>query len=140
MPISIKDTFDMKGLPSSIGTVARYDWVQAEDGAVIQAIKKAGMIPFVKSNVPQLAMTFESENHVWGRALNPWNKDRSVGGSSGGEGALIAGRCSPLGLGSDLGGSIRIPAEFCGVFAFKPSSYRYSPKGHTYRSGIIQLL
>ena len=73
-------------------------------------MKNSGMIPFVKTNLPQLGMTFESNNVLWGRALNPWNTDRSVGGSSGGEGAIVACQGSPLGLGSDIGGSIRIPA------------------------------
>jgi fatty acid amide hydrolase len=68
------------------------------------------MIPFVKSNIPQLAMIYDSNNFLWGRALNPWNKNKTVGGSSGGEGGLIAARCSCIGLGSDIGGSIRIPS------------------------------
>lgn len=68
------------------------------------------MIPIVKSNIPQLGMTFETVNHLFGRATNPWDETRAVGGSSGGEAALIAGRCTPLGVGSDIGGSIRIPA------------------------------
>jgi len=68
------------------------------------------MIPFVRSNVSQLTMTFESTNYLWGRSINIWNKARTVGGSSGGEAGLIASRCSPLGLGTDIGGSLRIPA------------------------------
>lgn len=68
------------------------------------------MIPFVQTNVPQFGMTFETGNFLWGRSRNPWNKDRSVGGSSGGEGAMISSRCSILGVGSDIGGSIRIPS------------------------------
>jgi fatty acid amide hydrolase len=125
IPISLKDTIDIKGMASSIGSTARYDFKQPEDGAIVQVLKKSGMIPFVKSNVPQLAMTFESTNNLWGRATNPWDNTRAVGGSSGGEAALIAGRCSPLGIGSDIGGSVRIPSEFCGVYSFKPSSLRY---------------
>ena len=65
-------------------------------------------------------MTFESVNHIYGRALNPWNKSRAVGGSSGGEAALMASRCSIIGIGSDIGGSIRIPSSFCGVYGLKP--------------------
>jgi Asp-tRNA(Asn)/Glu-tRNA(Gln) amidotransferase A subunit family amidase len=68
------------------------------------------MIPFVQTNVPQIGMTCETHNNLWGRSLNPWNKSRSPGGSSGGEGAMISARCSILGVGSDNGGSIRIPA------------------------------
>jgi fatty acid amide hydrolase len=68
------------------------------------------MIPFVKSNVPQLAMIFESNNNLYGRAVNPWNPKRATGGSSGGEAGLLAAKCSPIGLGNDIGGSLRIPA------------------------------
>mmetsp|Transcript_14947 Transcript_14947/g.42538 ORF Transcript_14947/g.42538 Transcript_14947/m.42538 type:complete len:416 (+) Transcript_14947:147-1394(+) len=71
----------------------------------------------------------ESDNRIWGASLNPWSVDRTPGGSSGGEGALVGGRCSPLGLGSDIGGSIRIPGHFCGVPSFKPSSYRVTRGG-----------
>eukprot|EP01016_Furgasonia_blochmanni_P039553 TRINITY_DN4933_c0_g1_i2.p1 TRINITY_DN4933_c0_g1~~TRINITY_DN4933_c0_g1_i2.p1 ORF type:complete len:189 (+),score=19.26 TRINITY_DN4933_c0_g1_i2:600-1166(+) len=75
-------------------------------------------------------MAIESNNHIWGRALNPWNKERTSGGSSGGEGGLIASRCSPIGVGSDVGGSLRIPALYCGVYALKPSTKRMSVLGH----------
>lgn len=68
------------------------------------------MIPFVQTNVPQFGMAMETGNLLWGRTLNPWNKGRAVGGSSGGEGAIISARCSVLGVGSDIGGSIRIPS------------------------------
>jgi fatty acid amide hydrolase len=89
------------------------------------------MIPFIKSNVAQIAMTYESVNGLWGRVLNPWDKSRTAGGSSGGEGALIASRCTPIGTGADIGGSLRIPAEFCGIYSLKPSSHRLSFSGHT---------
>jgi fatty acid amide hydrolase len=88
------------------------------------------MIPFVQSNIPQFEMTAETNNHLWGRSLNPWNKSRAVGGSSGGEGGLLSSRCSLLGLGSDIGGSIRIPSDHCGVFGLKPSSRRISNVYH----------
>lgn len=65
-------------------------------------------------------MTFESTNNIFGRALNPWNLSRATGGSSGGEAGLLAARCSVIGVGSDIGGSIRIPAAFCGVYGLKP--------------------
>jgi fatty acid amide hydrolase len=88
------------------------------------------MIPFIKTNVPQIGMTFETTNNIWGRTLNPWNKGRSVGGSSGGEGAAISSGCSLIGIGSDIGGSIRIPADQCGIFGIKPYSKRISNKYH----------
>lgn len=90
------------------------------------------MIPFVRTNVPQLGLTYESTNNLWGRTINPWNKERSSGGSSGGEAALISLRGSPIGIGSDIGGSIRIPANFCGVFGLKTYSKRISCTYHTF--------
>jgi len=79
-------------------------------------------------------MTFESMNDVYGRVCNPWNKTKYAGGSSGGEGAAVAARLSPLGIGSDIGGSIRIPAALCGVYGFKPTSFRSILSGHTFYS------
>lgn len=73
VPVSIKDTFDIKGMASTIGATARYDYKFPEDGLAVQVIKKAGAIPFVKSNIPQLAMTYESNNFMWGRSVNPWD-------------------------------------------------------------------
>lgn len=78
----------------------------------------------MKTNLPQLAFAFDSNNFLWGRTLNPWNHNKSVGGSSGGEGASLAAGISPLGLGNDQGGSIRIPAQFCGVSGLMPSPHR----------------
>ena len=101
---------------------------QTEDSAVIEVLKKHGAIPFVKSNGPQMMMTIESVNHIWGRSKNPWNPERTVGGSSGGEAGLIASRCSPLGFGTDIGGSVRIPALYCGVYTIKPTAERLSAK------------
>lgn len=131
VPLSVKDTVDMKGFASTIGATSRYDFKYEDDGVVLHVLRKAGMIPFVKSNIPQLTLTMESVNPMFGRAVNPWDETRAVGGSSGGEAAMVAGRCSPIGIGSDIGGSLRIPAEFCGVYSLKPSSRRYSILGHT---------
>jgi Asp-tRNA(Asn)/Glu-tRNA(Gln) amidotransferase A subunit family amidase len=77
-----------------------------------------------------MVMIYESHNYMFGRACNPWDKHRTTGGSSGGEGGLIACRGSVVGVGCDIGGSIRIPSEFCGVYGLKPSSHRLSFKGH----------
>lgn len=96
----------------------------------MKCLKNSGAIPFVKTNLPQLGMTIETNNFLWGRTLNPWNTGRAVGGSSGGEGAVISARCSILGVGSDIGGSIRIPSEHCGVFGLKPFSQRISSSYH----------
>ena len=83
IPLSVKDTYDMKGYTSSLGLFNRAE-MEFEDSPIIVAMKKAGVIPFIRSNLPQFGMTFESMNDLWGRSLNPWNQDRAVGGSSGG--------------------------------------------------------
>merc|ERR1711915_387282 len=100
-----------------------------QDGIMVKIVKKMGGIPFVKTNVPQLMMAPESDNYIWGRTNNNYNKDRTAGGSSGGEGALIGARCSPLGLGTDIAGSGRIPALFCGIVGYKPTEKRIPTKG-----------
>ncbi|MFM7851152.1 MAG: amidase family protein, partial [Flammeovirgaceae bacterium] len=94
-------------------------------------IKNSGMIPFVKTNLPQLALTYDSNNFVWGNTLNSWNKNKSAGGSSGGEGAAIGARISPIGVGNDMLGSVRIPATFNGVVGLLSSPGRLPVMGST---------
>jgi fatty acid amide hydrolase len=110
IPISLKDTIYLKGMSSTAGTTIRHRIIESEDGLYASVLRKGGLIPFVKSNLAQLVMTYESTNHLFGRARNPGNQKRTTGGSSGGEGGLIASRCSVVGIGSDVGGSIRIPS------------------------------
>ena len=102
IPISIKDNFYIKGTDSTLGISARCFKPALEDGILIKAIREAGGIPYVKSNIPQLLMKPESDNDIWGVANNPWDVTRTPGGSSGGEAALIASRCSTLGLGNSI--------------------------------------
>ncbi|EGR34573.1 hypothetical protein IMG5_006590 [Ichthyophthirius multifiliis] len=138
IPISIKETLEQKGFVCTIGCVSRInDEPSKEDGFNISLLKKQGAIPFIRTNIPQLAMTSESYNRLYGRVQNPWNIQKSAGGSSGGEGAAIAARISPLGIGSDIGGSIRIPAAYCGVYGFKFTSNRGLSKGHTYLTDFL---
>lgn len=92
-------------------------------------IIRAGGIILAKSNVPQMGLSYETNNHIFGRAKHPLQEDRSTGGSSGGEAGLLAKNCSVIGLGSDVGGSIRIPAMFCGVVGLKPMNGRYTGAG-----------
>ncbi|CAD8082926.1 unnamed protein product [Paramecium sonneborni] len=134
IPVSVKDTYLQKGFDNTYGLASRLFKPAQYDGIQVALIKKARGIIFVRSNLPQLAMTFESTNRIFGRSLNPWNKDRAVGGSSGGEAALQAARCSLIGIGSDIGGSIRIPAAFCGVYGIKPGMDRQTEIGE----GIIE--
>ncbi|KAL4484616.1 hypothetical protein ABPG74_019793 [Tetrahymena malaccensis] len=134
IPISMKETFDEKGYPATIGSIFRLDYIPSEDGFCVKLLKSGGAIPFLRTNVPQAAMIYESVNDVYGRVLNPWDKTKYAGGSSGGEGAAVAARMSPGGMGSDIGGSIRIPAAMCGVYGFKPTAQRTIMSGHTFYS------
>lgn len=129
MAVSIKDQFTQKGTDSTCGAAARAFKPAPEDGLLVQALRWAGACCYVRSNTPQLLMMPETENAVWGRTDNPWDAARTPGGSSGGEAALVASGCSVLGLASDIGGSIRIPAHFCGLVGFKPSSSRITSQG-----------
>ncbi|CAK85678.1 unnamed protein product (macronuclear) [Paramecium tetraurelia] len=129
IPVSVKETFIQKNFDSTYGLGANCFQPAQEDGIQVAQIRQARGIIIARTNVPQVAMTFESVNHVYGRTKNPWNPNRAVGGSSGGEGALAAARGSVLGIGSDVGGSIRIPAAFCGVYGFKPYSGRIPDYG-----------
>ena len=124
IPTSIKDNIDMQGTCSTIGITVRAEKPLKEDCATIKCLKNTGQIPFIKTNLPQLAFNFDSFNFLWGRTLNPWNHKKSAGGSSGGEGAAIASRVSPIGVGNDMAGSIRIPAAFNGVCGLMPSADR----------------
>lgn len=89
----------------------------------------AGAIPIVKTNIPQTMLAFECCNPLWGRSTNPFNDEYTCGGSSGGEGALLGMDGSVIGLGSDIGGSLRIPAAYCGIYSFKPGVGRISTGG-----------
>lgn len=103
------------------------------DAACIVPLLQAGAIPMVRGNVPQAGAYIHAENPVFGRATNPYDEKRSCGGSSGGDAGLVASRCVPIAIGTDIGGSIRIPATFTGIVGFKPTQGRISVKG--YHSG-----
>jgi amidase len=104
--------------------------VPEEDAAGVARLKAAGAVVLGKTNVPEISLAFESDNLVYGRTHNPYDLTRTPGGSSGGEGAAVASGMSPLGLGSDAGGSIRVPAHFCGVAGLKPTTGRTPRTGH----------
>ncbi len=124
VPISIKDNIEMEGTRSTNGLTINATKIIKEDSNIVTCIKNSGMIPFVKSNVPQLCLSFDTNNYLWGRCLNPWNEKKSAGGSSGGEGALVAARLSPIGVGNDILGSVRLPAGFNGVVGLLSSTGR----------------
>ncbi|KAG7326171.1 hypothetical protein KOW79_009572 [Hemibagrus wyckioides] len=131
IPVSIKDNVDYKGYDSTCGVLTKLNDPAIKDSVVVSVLKKQGAIPFIKTNIPQGLLNYECSNPIFGRTVNPCNLGKTCGGSSGGEGALIAGGGSILGLGSDIGGSIRIPAAFCGICGLKPTNNRISVRGLT---------
>jgi amidase len=130
VPVSIKDAFETEGVVSAGGTRGRAQYVPLEDAAGVARLKAAGAVVLGKTNVPEVSLAFESDNLVYGQTKNPYDVTRTPGGSSGGEAAAIASGMSPLGLGSDAGGSIRLPAHFCGIAGIKPTSGRTPRTGH----------
>jgi fatty acid amide hydrolase 2 len=121
VPCTIKECFALTGMPHSSGLVARKHLRASEDAPAVARLRAAGAIPLGVTNLSELCMWMESNNRVYGRTRNPYDPARTVGGSSGGEGAAVGSGASPFGLGSDVGGSIRMPAFFNGVFGHKPS-------------------
>ncbi len=121
VPCSIKEAFSLSGMPNTSGLMARRGITAERDATVVKRLREGGAIPVGVTNVSELCMWMESSNRVYGRTNNPYDPRRMVGGSSGGEGALIATGAVPFGLGSDIGGSIRMPAFFNGVFGHKPT-------------------
>ncbi|KAL7034055.1 hypothetical protein ACKWTF_007831 [Chironomus riparius] len=121
LPISTKDCISVKDLLNTGGVYHRRNVRAKEDSTVIARMREAGAIPFCLTNISELCMWYESNNTVHGRTNNPYDTYRIVGGSSGGEGAIQAAGASPFGIGSDIGGSIRMPAFFNGIFGHKPS-------------------
>src|SRR5580658_639201 len=130
IPVTVKDSFDMAGLPTLCGSRFRLGHKAAEDATAVARLRAAGAIILGKTNTPELLSSYETDNFITGRTNNPWNLERTPGGSSGGEAAAIAAFCSPGGIGSDGGGSIRIPAHFCGIAGLKPTPGRVSAAGH----------
>ncbi|UNI16476.1 Amidase [Purpureocillium takamizusanense] len=124
LPVSIKDSFQVTGSQATIGLVGFLDRTSEANSALVDMLLGLGAVLYCKTNVPQTLMTCDSQNNVFGRTLNPWNTSLGAGGSSGGEGALVAMRGSPLGVGTDLGGSVRIPALCCGTYGFRPTTGR----------------
>ena len=121
VPCTIKECFAFEGMPHTSGLMARRGRVATADAPAVARLRAAGAIPLGVTNLSELCMWMESNNRVYGRCHNPYDLGRTAGGSSGGEGAVVGAGGSPFGLGSDVGGSIRMPAFFNGVFGHKPS-------------------
>ncbi|XP_076583085.1 fatty-acid amide hydrolase 1 [Chaetodon auriga] len=131
IPVSIKENIACKNHDCTCGVVINLDQPAQKDSVLVEVLKRQGAIPFVKTNLPQGLLNYDCSNPIYGQTVNPHNPQKTSGGSSGGEGALIGGGGSLLGLGSDIGGSIRIPASFCGICGFKPTAGRLSSLGVT---------
>jgi amidase len=136
VPFSIKDSIEVAGTVCSAGTLGyRNNAASAHDATLVARLRSAGAIPVARTNLPDLLFAFESDNLIFGRTNNPYNLQRTSGGSSGGEAALIAACGSPFGLGSDAAGSVRLPAHYCGIATIKPTSGRLARTGHVPPAG-----
>jgi amidase len=142
LPITVKDSLEVAGLPATGGSLARSRYVPELDATVVRRLRDAGAIVLAKTNLPEYSSSYETDNLVHGRTVHPLDHERTPGGSSGGEAALIAADASPLGVGTDGGGSIRVPAHYCGVLGLRPSVGRVPVTGNwpaTRASGYMDL-
>jgi amidase len=130
VPLSIKSCIDFAGWPCPAGSLQRKDYIPVQDAPLVSRLKAAGAILLGNTNTPEFLMAYETNNLTHGKTSNPWNLAYSAGGSSGGEAAAIAAGCSVGGVGSDGGGSIRVPAHFCGICGLKPTPGRIPSTGH----------
>ncbi|MEZ5939453.1 MAG: amidase family protein [Hyphomonadaceae bacterium] len=137
VPMTVKESFDLRGYPSTWGMTENREHRAAEPALAVQRLKTAGAVVLGKTNVPPMLADWQSDNPVYGRTNNPWNLERSPGGSSGGSAAAVAMGFSALEIGTDIGGSVRVPAAFCGVYGLK-SSYGVIPlTGHSAGGAVI---
>src|SRR5690625_438382 len=130
VPVSIKESLHVKGMKTTGGVIHRKDLIMSVDANAVRKLKEAGAIILCKTNTPSLCFCHETDNKLYGRTNNAWSVKHTAGGSSGGEAALIATGGTPVGLSSDIGGSIRFPSHFNGVVGFKPGKFQVSTKGH----------
>ena len=135
VPISVKSSIDVAGMRIESGTRLRAGTVAANDAPLVQRLRRAGAIILGVTNTPELLMAWETDNLLYGRSNSPWDFERTPGGSSGGEAAAIAAGMSAAGVGSDGGGSIRVPAHFCGICGLKPTPGRIPSTRHFPASG-----
>jgi amidase len=132
MPISVKEHIGLKGLKCTTAYISHWENVSKEDAHILQILRDAGAVFHCRTTVPQTMMHLETDSNMWGVTNNPYNSALTSGGSSGGEGALIALQGSCLGIGSDVGGSIRNPAANCGIYGIKPTAFRIPTDGWGY--------
>ncbi|MBZ5540576.1 MAG: amidase [Acidobacteriia bacterium] len=130
VPITVKSCIDVGGWRCPAGSALRKDYVPVQDAVGVARLKAGGAILIGNTNTPEFLLAYETNNSVQGKTSNPWDLSRSAGGSSGGEAAAIASGCSAGGIGSDGGGSVRVPAHFCGICGLKPTPGRIAATGH----------
>jgi amidase len=124
VPFTVKENIDMAGLPTTQGVIALAGAIAAVDAPVVERMRAAGGIPIGRTNLPDFALRVHTDSSLHGLTRNPWDAGRTAGGSSGGEGSALASGMSPIGLGNDIGGSLRNPASACGIASIKPSAGR----------------
>jgi amidase len=131
VPMTVKESFNVAGLPSTWGNPPWRDNIAADNAVLVERLLAAGAVIYGKTNVPFMLQDAQSYNEVYGTTNNPWDKARGPGGSSGGEGAALAAGLSALGAGSDIAGSLRNPAHYCGIYAHKPTWGLIPTRGHS---------
>ncbi|MEU1208525.1 amidase [Nocardia sp. NPDC005825] len=129
IPVTVKESYNMAGLPTTWGIPQYANYIPAEDAVQVSRLKAAGAVLLGKTNVPVMLRDIQSFNDIYGTTNNPWDHSRTSGGSSGGSAAALASRFGALSIGSDLAGSLRTPAHFCGIYAHKPSLGLASTRG-----------
>ncbi|QRK10947.1 amidase [Archangium violaceum] len=130
VPFTIKDSFMTAGVRTTSSYKRLSTYVPTHDATVVARMKQAGAILLGKTNLPTLTLDLQTSGHLFGRASNPWDESRTPGGSTGGGAAAVASGMTPLEVGSDLAGSIRVPSHYCGIFGFKPTEHRVPISGH----------
>lgn len=130
VPVLLKDCHETAGMRTTAGSPLLRDYIPEHDGTVARRLRRAGAIILGKTNVSELLSDLQTNNPIFGRSNNPWDLNRTPGGSSGGAAAAVAAGLAPLDIGSDIGGSIRVPAHCCGIFGLKPTERRVSNAGH----------
>lgn len=129
LPVSLKDQFHIKDTELTMGYVGWIGKIAASNSVITDVMLNAGAVLYVRTNIPQSLMRCETHNHIYGRTVSPFNRKFTPGGSSGGEGALVGMHGSPLGLGTDIGGSVRVPSAFNGLWGMRPSMHRIPYEG-----------
>jgi amidase len=137
IPMGVQESFDVAGLPTTWGVPQFKNFVPQDDAVMVARVKAAGAVILGKTNVPYLLGDWQSYNDIYGTTNNPWDLGRTPGGSSGGSSAALAAGFGPLSLGSDIGGSLRVPAHYCGIYAHKPTLNLIPPRGHR-PPGMVQ--